>query len=87
MSVHTLLEPSKHLSIVQPQATDEGVNHIVAVVDDLIFDSSSRYALKLTKESFDWSCNGEIKDLGLVLNYPQAKKGTKYHRDLKTNWN
>ena len=35
---------------------DAGVNHAVCVVDDLIFDSTQHFALKLCRESFDWIC-------------------------------
>ena len=42
--------------MVVPQGKDDSVGHAVCVVDDLIFDSTQKYALKLTKESLDWIC-------------------------------
>ena len=37
-----------------PQGKDGSINHAVAVVEDLIFDSTQSHAMKLKKESFDW---------------------------------
>ena len=39
-----------------PKGKDAGVNHAVCVVDDLIFDSTQHFTLKLCHESFDWIC-------------------------------
>jgi len=32
------------------------VNHACCVIDDLVFDASVDYALKLDSRSFDWIC-------------------------------
>ena len=36
---------------------DGGIQHAVAVVDDLIFDSTQTVALKLCEQSFHFICN------------------------------
>jgi hypothetical protein len=38
---------------------DGGNQHAVAIVEDLLFDSSLPNALKLTKCALDWSCSCE----------------------------
>ena len=38
---------------------DGGAQHAVTIVQDLIFDSNLKRALKLTKELLDWCCNCE----------------------------
>ena len=43
-------------TVVIPKGRDGSVNHAVCVVDDLIFDSTQAFALKLTLPSFHWIC-------------------------------
>ena len=44
-------------TVVIPLGLDDGVNHAVCVVDDLIFDSTQPMALALSKPSFDYICS------------------------------
>ena len=41
-------------TVVIPMGKDGSISHAVCVVDDLIFDSTQRSALKLTHKSFHW---------------------------------
>jgi len=41
-------------TVVIPLGKDGSISHAVCVVDDLIFDSTQRSALKLTHKSFHW---------------------------------
>ena len=86
MDIRTFLVPTPFLSIAQPIGEDESAGHMVAVVDDLIFDSSSVKVLKLTKQSLDWSCGNNLKKLGIVLRYPQPKKDSNYVREVLYHW-
>ena len=63
--------PSNALTIVVPMGEDLSTAHCVAVVNDLIFDSTQRKALTLCKESFDWIVNHKngIQHLGLVMRF------------------
>ena len=49
-------DKSPFLTLVVPLGTDQGVGHAVCLVDDLIFDSTQRFALHLCKDSFDFVC-------------------------------
>jgi hypothetical protein len=56
---------------------DGSVNHAVTVVDDLIFDSTQEFALKLTMESLDWICGPlGMKDIGETYRFSRPH-GTK----------
>ena len=46
-------------TVVIPMGDDKSVGHAVCVVDDLIFDSTQKTALKLCKDSLDWICGDE----------------------------
>ena len=57
-------EPLETENYAQPMVAimlgaDGGAQHAVTIVQDLIFDSNLKRALKLTKESLDWCCNCE----------------------------
>jgi hypothetical protein len=43
-------------TMVIPRANDGSASHAVVVVDDIIFDATQSYALKLCQESFEWIC-------------------------------
>ena len=56
---------------------DGSVNHAVTVVDDLIFDSTQEFALKLTMESLNWICGPlGMKDIGKTYRFKRSY-GTK----------
>ncbi len=65
-------------TLVVPIGSDGSVSHAVTVVDDLIFDSTQKYALKLGPQSLDWVC-GECgcRTLGLVVRFQHPLKGKK----------
>ena len=52
-------EKSIYPTLVIPQGKDCGVNHAVCIVDDLVFDSTQAFALRLNKKTLDWSVNHE----------------------------
>ena len=53
-------------TLVLPCAKDQATNHVFCVIDDLIFDSTQKCALKLCRESIDWICGEEGCDSILV---------------------
>ena len=46
-------------TVVIPIGKDKGVGHAVCVVDNLIFDSTQKFALRLSQESFGFVCGSE----------------------------
>ena len=76
-------------TIVIPLGNDNSLNHAVCVIDDLIFDSTQKVALKLKKESFDWICgeDGVHKiDGAIQFTRKTDKNAPTVERTLKTNW-
>ena len=75
-------------TLILPVGMDGSNNHSVVVVDDLIFDSTQKYALKLCKKSFDWICGEDgFSHLDVVLRFNRSHK-TKVklvHKERK-NW-
>ena len=70
-------------TIVIPCGNDDSVNHAVCVVDDLIFDSTQPYALKLTRQSFDWICgDGGCGSVYLVLRFMRGFCTKTLRRDI-----
>ena len=51
---HLVQKPSPYPTLVIPLGNDGSVNHAICVVDDLIFDSTQQFALKLCHKSFHW---------------------------------
>ena len=67
---------------------DGSVNHAVTVVDDLIFDSTQAFAMKLTQESLDWISGPlGLKEIGTTYRFNQSH-GTKekLQHILKRHW-
>jgi hypothetical protein len=57
------------------------------VVDDLIFDSTQTYAMRLCRDSLDWICGGQMESINVALRF-NTSHGTKEklkHKDT-TNW-
>jgi hypothetical protein len=81
-----------YLTLVQQKGMDGSVDHAVCIVDDIIFDSTLTYALKLQEESFDRVCGPSgIAELGRVIRFclPYGVKHTKPEREkreMKRNW-
>lgn len=66
-------------TVVIPQGKDGSVGHAVTVVDDLIFDSTQKRALKLQRMSLDWICDGDGCEKILIA-YRFEKKWLKRKR-------
>jgi hypothetical protein len=46
-------------AVVQLKATDGGTQHVITVVDGMIFDSNCDRALQLAKDMLDWCCSSD----------------------------
>jgi hypothetical protein len=49
----------KYPAVVQLRATDGGTQHVITVVDGMIFDSNCDRALQLDREKLDWCCSSD----------------------------
>ena len=58
---------SPNPTLVIPCGGDGGVQHAVTVVGNYIFDSTTKHALLLNKESLDWCCNTKYGYEGIFL--------------------
>jgi hypothetical protein len=81
-------------TLVVPTKLGNGrMTHAFCVVDDLIFDSCTPYALKLKMESVNWIFNHKPVDIFMALRFDQkvSPKGNrvrgKYKRQVQHNWN
>jgi hypothetical protein len=75
-------------TLVIPIGKDGSNNHAVVVIDDLIFDSTQEFALKLCRESLDWICGeGGIASINTAIRFNRStqKKLVLKHQP-KTNW-
>ena len=81
-----------HPTIVIPLLADGTTSHAFCVVDDLIFDSSFPFALKLQKESIDWIFNDTQVSIfqAFRFNMKNSPKGAViegwYDREVTLNW-
>ena len=79
-------------TIVIPVLPDGTINHAFCVVDDLIFDSSNPYALKLHEESVRWICNDSDAQIHQALRFntkvspPGNKIEERYTRPVSYHW-
>ena len=79
-------------TIVIPIQADGTVRHAFCVVDDLIFDSLTPFALKLKRESVLWTFNDRPTKIFQVLRFNKkvSPHGTKvkgnYNRKISSNW-
>ena len=67
---------------------DGSTNHAVTIVDDIIFDSTLEYAMKLRIQSFHWicgigGCDGIHTGIHFNDNYNYKKR---FVRECKKNW-
>ena len=69
------------VTVVVPQMKNGNLNHAFCVIDDLIFDSTQSYAMKLIKESTEWICkpNYGFERIKAAYHFQQ-----KFH--TKENW-
>jgi hypothetical protein len=75
-------------TVIIPLGNDGSYNHAVVVIDDIIFDSTQEFALKLCRESLDWICGEKgIASIyiGLRFNRGNATKDKLQHVDT-VNW-
>ena len=69
------------------------MNHAICVVDDLIFDSSTPYAMKLCMDSFRWIFQEDNLDIFVAYRFenkvspPGQKIAGQYTREIVYNWN
>ena len=75
-------------TVVIPMGKDESVGHAVCVVDDLIFDSAQKTALKLCKDSLDWIYGEEgCKGIYSALRFHQrVGRGHAFCRTMETHF-
>lgn len=82
-------------TVVIPLLPDGSTSHAFCIVDDLIFDSSTQFALKLQWESVQWICNYSPCRIYQMLRFQhkftaegvKRQKKDKYVRPVKFNWN
>ena len=81
-----------HPTLVIAVMANETPSHALCIVDDLIFDSSFPFALKLKKESIEWIFNDCEVDIYQAFRFntkcspKDVKVEAKYTRPLKLNW-
>jgi hypothetical protein len=79
-------------TLVIPVRSNGRMNHAFCVVDDLIFDASTPFALKLTMESVRWIFDDDNVEIFQVLRFDQKvsprgiKLHTKYKRQVTYHW-
>jgi hypothetical protein len=77
------------LTIVQPMGRDGSQDHIVTVVDDLVFDTRLTVALKLSHAAFQWICGEQgFWKLGRVYRFFESHNTSKKfpERTMQRNW-
>jgi hypothetical protein len=75
-------------TVIIPWGNDGSYNHAVVVIDDIIFDSTQAFALKLCRESLDWICGDKgIASIYIALRFNRgnATKDKLEHIDT-VNW-
>ena len=89
LSIDDLIEKKTPFpTVVIPFGKDGSNNHSFVVVDDLVFDSTQAYALKLCRASLDWICGGSGMasiDVALRFNRGHGTKEKLPNKDRK-NW-
>jgi len=89
LSIQELLEKrTKFPTLVIPFGRDGSNNHSFVVVDDLIFDSTQAFALKLCQKSLDWICgNDGIGSIDVAMRFNRGH-GTRERlsRRETSNW-
>jgi hypothetical protein len=81
-----------HPTLIVPVMPDGRASHAFCIVDDLIFESSFPFALKLQRESIEWVYGDPNIEIYQVIRFNMkcSPKGQKvegvYKRDVKLNW-
>lgn len=79
-------------TLVIPVRSNGRMNHAFCVVDDLIFDASTPYALKLTMESVRWIFDDDDVEIFMALRFDQKtspsgiRLNAKYKRKVTYHW-
>jgi len=75
-------------TVIIPRGNDGSASHAVVVVDDIIFDATQSYALKLSRESLDWICGAcGMGDIATALRFERpVKTKERYTRTIQKNW-
>jgi hypothetical protein len=79
-------------TLIIPVMPNGSMSHAFCVVDDLIFDSITRYTLRLNHASVQWIFNGSEVEIFEAWRYnmkcsPEGRKVEgQYKRMVKTNW-
>jgi hypothetical protein len=75
-------------TMVIPHANDGSASHAVVVADDIIFDATLSYAMKLCRESFEWICGKHgVGGIERALRFDKPDKTEKrYMRTMLKNW-
>jgi hypothetical protein len=83
---------TRYPTLVIPVLPDGSTNHAFCVVDDLIFDSTVPYAMKLTWESVKWICRGFDSKIYCALRFETkfSPKGVRtkeiYQHQIQYHW-
>jgi hypothetical protein len=78
-----------YLTVVHPKGNDSSADHVICVVDNLVFDTRFSHALKLCEDTFKWVCGPKgVCQLGHVIRFcqPHGVKRTKHERIMSHNW-
>ncbi len=89
LSITKLVETKTRFpTMVIPRGHDGSASHAIVVVDDLIFDATQLYAMKLCQQSLDWICGKcGIGDIELALRFWQpSNTKRRYERPIQKNW-
>ena len=85
MTVKELLnKPTPYPTLVIPVGRNGYCSHCICVVDDLIFDAMTPFALKLNEESLFWIFGIKVERLHIVYRFIRrsSKRCSKYNREI-----
>jgi len=80
-------------TLIIPVLPTGEATHAFCVVDDLIFDSSTPFALKLCLDSVKWICNNTLPEIYRVFRFdskvspPGRRVFDVYKRSIVYHWN
>ena len=90
ITIPTLVQKyTPYPTIVVPLGNNGSISHAITVVDDLVFDSTQKYALTLSHKYFHWICGGlgtSDQVWGTIrFNRPIEKGHQAYNRTIQKN--
>ena len=87
LSIEELInKKTRFPTVVVPLGKDGSNNHAIVVINDLIFDSTQAFAMKLCRESLDWICGDmgiDVIDVALRFNRSHGTKKKLQYADAK----